>query len=104
MTSQLDILYPDPSTTIKNKFKRIKALYNKWLYEDTEEIMEGKELITWQQQRCKAIDKVVFGFVLYNAQIEAIWTLFYEQKDLLLMVKTMFEKNLIFQLFPFMIF
>ena len=64
--------------------------------------MEGAELAARQRQRCKAIGQVVFGFVLHDAQIEAIWTLFYEQRDLLLMAKTGFGKSLIFQLLPFM--
>ena len=45
---------------------------------------------------------IVFGFTLHEGQIDAIWTLFYEQKDLLLLAKTGFRKSLIFQLLLFM--
>ena len=98
----LDALYPNPSTTNEDKVERMRALHSKWLYEDTEEIVEDAELAARQRQRCKAIGQVVFGFVLHDAQIEAIWTLFYERRDLLLMAKTGFGKSLIFQLLPFM--
>ena len=36
-------------------------------------------------------------------QIDAIYTIFYAQKDLLLLAKIRFEKSLIFQLIPFML-
>lgn len=45
---------------------------------------------------------IIFGFTLDEAQVDAIWTLFYEQRDLLLHAKTGFGKSLIFQLLPFM--
>lgn len=100
--TRLNTLYPDPSTTAEDKVERVRALHSKWLYEDTEEVVEGAELAARQRQRYKAIGQVVFGFVLHDTQIEAIWTLFYEQRDLLLMAKTGFGKSLIFQLLPFM--
>ncbi len=45
---------------------------------------------------------VIFGFTLQEAQVDAVWTLFYERRDLLLLAKTGFGKSLIFQLLPFM--
>lgn len=56
-----------------------------------------------QRQRCKDIGPIIFGFTLLEAQVDAICTLFYEQKDLLLLAKTGFGKILIFQLIPFML-
>ena len=46
---------------------------------------------------------IVFGFKLDNAQVDAICTLFYKKRDLLLLTKTGFGKNLIFQLIPFLL-
>lgn len=43
----------------------------------------------------------MFDFSLREAQISAVWTLFYERKDLLLIARTGFGKSLIFQLIPF---
>ena len=40
--------------------------------------------------------------MLYKEQIDAVFYLFYEQTDLLLLAKTGFRKSLIFQLVPFM--
>lgn len=45
----------------------------------------------------------VFGFILQEAQVEIICTIFYEEKDFLLLAKTGFGKSLIFQLIPFML-
>lgn len=44
---------------------------------------------------------MIFGFFLHDIQIEAIWTLFYKQKNLFLIIKIRFRKNLIFQFFLF---
>jgi len=44
---------------------------------------------------------VVYGFTLHEQQIDALWCLFYERRDLLLLAKTGFHKSLIFQLLPF---
>lgn len=52
--------------------------------------------------RCNAIGPIFFGFTLHNEQIDAIWYLFYEQTDLLLLGNTGFGKSLIFQLMSFM--
>lgn len=62
----------DTSITIKDKVKKVKALYRKWLYKDIEKVVEKTKLAIWQWQRCKAINQIVFGFIFYNAQIEAI--------------------------------
>lgn len=45
---------------------------------------------------------IIFGYTPYDAQIDAICTLAYEQRDLLLLARTGFGKSLIFQLLPFM--
>lgn len=50
----------------------------------------------------KELSLIVFGFILYNAQINTICTLFYKKIDLLLFTKTGFGKNVIFQLLLFM--
>lgn len=46
---------------------------------------------------------IVFGFILNDEQVNAIWTLGYKRKDLLLFAKTGFGKSVIFQLPPFML-
>lgn len=61
-----------------------------------EEALEAR-----QRNRCKELGLIVFGFTLHEAQVEAIQTLSFEQKDLLLLAKTGFVKSLIFQLLPF---
>ena len=45
---------------------------------------------------------IVFGFELYDAQVNAICILFYKRRDLLLLAKTGFGKSLIFQLILFL--
>ena len=55
-------------------------------------------LQTRQKSRCKELGLIVFGFTLHEAQVEAIHTLFFEQRDLLLLAKTGF---FFFQLLPF---
>lgn len=41
----LNTLYPDLSTTNKDKVERMRALNSKWLYKDIEEIVKGVELV-----------------------------------------------------------
>ena len=96
-------LESDPSTTAEDKYERARAIYAKWKHEDIEEPVEGEDLLLRQKCSIKDIGLVVFGFPLHEAQIEAIWTLFYERRDLFLLAKTGFGKSLIFQLLPFMI-
>lgn len=55
----------------------------------------------WQKTRCKNIGSIVFGYTLHKEQIDAIQTLFYQPKDLLLFTKIGFGKNSIFQLILF---
>lgn len=62
-----------------------------------EEVLQAR-----QQAQYKELDLIVFGFTLYDIQVDAICTLFYEKIDLLLFAKTGFDKSLIFQLFLFM--
>ena len=46
----------------------------------------------------------VFRYGLYEEQVDALWTLFYQATDLLILAKTKFGKSLIFQLLLFMSF
>lgn len=62
-------LCPDVSTTTDDKHERAKALYTKWIYEDTEEVVEGAELEARQRGRCKDIGRIVFGFVLMTLRL-----------------------------------
>lgn len=66
-----------------------------------EEALVEDILQTCQRSRCKKLGLIVFGFILHEAQVEAIYTLFFKQRDLLLLAKTDFGKNLIFHLLPF---
>lgn len=95
-------LLEDPSTILKQKMARVAALHQRWEAED-KKIFCTKALKQFQRQRCMGIGDIVFGFSLQKAKIDAIWTLFYEQHDLLLVARTGFGKSLIFQLFPFML-
>ena len=90
------------STSTQDKLARIEALHTKWNLEDLEAPLENEALETRQKGRCKELGMIIFGFALRKAQIDAIWTLFYQKKDLLLLARTGFGKSLIFQLVPFM--
>lgn len=90
-------LESNPSTIAEDKYKSARAMYAKWKHKYIKEPVEGADLLLWQKYRIKNIGlAVVFGFSLYEAQIEAIWTLFYKRRDLFLLAKTRFGKNLIF--------
>lgn len=39
-----DTLYPDTSTTTKDKVEKIRALHNKWFYEDIKEVVGDVKL------------------------------------------------------------
>lgn len=94
----------DSSTTYDDKLARVLALHAWLKYEDNEEeALKGDALQMRQRTRCKELGLIVFGFTLHEAQIEAIHTLYYERRDLLLLAKTGFGKSLIFQLMPFLI-
>lgn len=54
-----------------------------------------------QKSQCKELGLIVFGFMLHDAQAEAIHTLFFEQRDLLLLTMKSFRKSFIFQLLLF---
>lgn len=64
-------------------------------------LVEGKAFIARQRQHCKDIDMSIFGFALEETQVDALYTLYYKQKYLLLLAKTSFGKSLIFQLLLF---
>lgn len=76
------------------------ALHARWKAED-QTILDGEELVARQKQHCKEVGRIVFGFDLKDAQVDAIWNIFYAKTDLLLLAKTSFGKSLIFQLIPF---
>lgn len=86
-----------------DKLARVLALHARWDYEDTEkQALQGESLQARQRTRCRELELIIFGFPLHDAQVEAICTLFYEQRDFLLLAKTGFVKSLIFQLVPFL--
>ena len=86
-----------------DKLARVLALHARWDYENTEEqALEGESLKARQRTRCRELGLIIFGFPLHDPQVEAICTLFYEQRDLLLLAKTGFGKSFIFQLVPFL--
>lgn len=93
------------STITDDKLERINALHARWRYEDIEGPLDGPldgdALNARRHKRCREIGLIVFGFTLHAAQVDAICTLCYEQRDLLLLAKTGFGKSLIFQLLPF---
>lgn len=81
-----------------DKFARVLSLHARYWKAG----LEGESLQARQQTRCRELGLIIFGFPLHNAQVEAICTLFYEQRDLLLLAKRAFGKSLIFQLIPFL--
>ena len=90
-------------TTYNDKLARVQTLHARWEYEDNEkEALEGDALQARQRSRCKEFGLIVFGYTLHEGQIDAIHTLYYERRDLLLLAKTGFGKSLIFRLFPFL--
>lgn len=93
---------PNLADHYNDKVARLRALHARWAYEDTEkEALVEEALQARQRNRCKELGLIVFGYTLHEAQVEAIQTLFFEQRDLLLLAKTGFGKSLIFQLLPF---
>ncbi|MCJ1462033.1 hypothetical protein MMC07_000633 [Pseudocyphellaria aurata] len=74
------------SIDFRNRVERARALHAKWIFEDGAE--SSVVDVACQQSRCRDIGLVVFGFVLHEAQVEAIRTLFYGQTDLLLLATT----------------
>lgn len=38
-------LESDPSTTVEDKYERVRAMYAKWKHEDIEEPVEGEDLL-----------------------------------------------------------
>lgn len=65
-------------------------------------LLDREELIARRRQRCKDVGLSVFGFTLQEAQVDAIYTIFYEHRDLLLFGKTGFGRSSIFQLLLFL--
>lgn len=60
------------------------------------------ELVLRQTERCKDIARIIFGPTLHGQQVESIYTIFYEERDLLLLAKTALDRILSFNYFPFM--
>ena len=98
---------PDPSRVVEvpgeeSPKDKLASLHKQWKCKDHLDSSEGNQLVTRQWQRCKDVGMAVFGFELQEGQVEAVSTLFYERRDLLLLAKTGFGKSLIFQILPFM--
>lgn len=90
-------------TIYNDKLARMQSLHAWWKYEDNEEeALEEDTLQTYQCSRCKELRLIVFGYTLHEGQINTIHTLYYKQRDLLLLAKTSFDKSLIFHLFSFL--
>lgn len=58
--------------------------------------MKKDVLLAYQYLRLKKFELIVFDYILYEDQIKVIYTLYYKQKNLLLLGKIGFGKNLIF--------
>lgn len=67
-------------TALEAKLEESKALHARWKTEDAKDNLQGEELVVRQ---CKEIGLIVFGFTLRDAQVDAIWTMFFERRDLL---------------------
>lgn len=98
----LSQLTDDSLSSKEEKVRKAATLYRKWKVEDRD-ILCDEALKLCQRQRCMDIGEIVFSFTLQRAQVDTIWTLFYERHDLLLVAKTGFGKSLMFQLLLFMI-
>lgn len=62
-----------------NKLVYILVLYTRWKYEDNKEkVLEGESLQVCKQTRYRELELIIFGFPLYDIQVEAISTLFYK--------------------------
>lgn len=60
------------------------------------------ELVPRRRERCKDIARIIFGPTLHDQQVESIYTIFYEERDLLCTsCQNGFGENLIFQLLSF---
>ena len=78
-------LFLDVPTPTQDNIARAQALHIKWKIEEIEQVLDGNLLVARQRQRCKDIRVAIFGFVLQEAQVDAICVLFYERRDLLLL-------------------
>lgn len=67
-----------------------------------EQFLDEEVLIVWKWHCCQKIDLIIFGFLLHDEQVNTIRMFFFEQNDLILLTKTGFGKNLIFQLLLFL--
>ena len=98
----MGLLVRGKDSTLKDNAIGIKALHKQWKSEDKDSLLQVNELMARQMQQCKQVGSVIFDFTFQEAQVDAVWTLFYKRKDLLFLAKTGFGKSLIFQLLPFM--
>lgn len=64
--------------TLRANTLGIKALHKEWKSEDMDGLLQDDELVARQKQRCKQAGSVIFGFALQEAQVDVVWTLFYE--------------------------
>ena len=81
---------------------KLTSLHKQWKRKDYFDSSKSNQLVTKQWQWCKDVRMAVFKFELQESQVEAVSTLFYKRRDLLLLAKTGFGKSLIFQILPFM--
>lgn len=89
-------LVPQEEASLQANVTNAKTLHAQWKLKDTMFPVDRKALIGCRRQHCKNIGLSVFGFTLQEAQIDAIYTLFYKQKDLLFFTKIGFSKSLIY--------
>lgn len=63
--------------------------------------MVEEALLEIWHNRYKELELNAIGFMLYKPQVEAIQTIFFQYKNMLLFAKTSLDKILIFKLFLF---
>ncbi len=88
-------------TSTNNKLARTAVLHTCWRQQNIEKSVKGDDLIKRQRDQCKEVQIILFGFALNETQVDAIYTIFSNQKALLLFTQTDFGKSLIFQLISF---
>lgn len=95
-------LINNSNTTYDDKLARAMALYAQWRYEDKKkQALERETLMVLQKSRCQELRLIVFDIRLYDTQVKAICTLFYEQRDFLLLAKKKLQKKLDLPAYPF---
>lgn len=91
------------SITTEDKVLEASALHARWKVEDREgDALCNDEVVFCRRERCKDIARIIFGHTVHDQQVDAIYTIFYEERDLLLLAKTALGRILSFNYFPFM--